>query len=36
MKKLFCWGGGKNLVGGSFPGRGRLSKACADDGILAK
>ena len=36
MKKLFCWGGGKNLVGGTFPGRGRLSKAWADDGILVK
>ena len=34
---MLCRGGRyKNLVEGIFPGRGRLSKACADDGFLVK
>ena len=35
MKILVLWGD-KDLVGGIFPGGGRLSKACVDDGILVK
>ena len=30
------WGGGEEFNGGIFLGGGRLSKACADDGILVK
>ena len=29
-------GGGGEFMGGIFLGGGRLSKACADDGILVK
>ena len=34
--KSFVLWGDKHLVGGIFPGGGRLSKACADDGVLVR
>ena len=34
--KIVALLGDENLVGGSFPGEGRLSKACVDDRILVK
>ena len=35
IKIVVLWGD-KNLVGGTFPGERRLSKGCADDGVLVK
>ena len=35
MKSFVLWGD-KHLVGGIFPGGGRLSKASADDGVFSK